>query len=36
MCHEADFMEYYPGDEWVDMVSFDIYQGGRRLKTGKV
>lgn len=25
---EADFMEYYPGDEWVDMVSFDIYQGG--------
>lgn len=23
-----DFMEYYPGDEWVDMVSFDIYQGG--------
>ncbi|MDV6166896.1 glycosyl hydrolase [Flavobacterium sp. DG1-102-2] len=25
---EADFMEYYPGDEWVDIVSFDIYQGG--------
>lgn len=26
--NEADFMEYYPGDEWVDIVSFDIYQGG--------
>jgi len=26
--NKADFMEYYPGDEWVDMVSFDIYQGG--------
>lgn len=25
---KADFMEYYPGDEWVDVVSFDIYQGG--------
>jgi mannan endo-1,4-beta-mannosidase len=25
---EADFMEYYPGDEYVDMISFDIYQGG--------
>ena len=25
---KADFMEYYPGDEWVDIVSFDIYQGG--------
>ncbi|MFP9113873.1 glycoside hydrolase family 26 protein [Flavobacterium sp. RHBU_3] len=25
---KADFMEYYPGDEYVDMVSFDIYQGG--------
>jgi mannan endo-1,4-beta-mannosidase len=24
---KADFMEYYPGDEYVDMVSFDIYQG---------
>ena len=25
---KADFMEYYPGDAYVDMVSFDIYQGG--------
>jgi len=25
---KADFMEYYPGDSQVDMVSFDIYQGG--------
>ncbi len=32
---EADFMEYYPGDEWVDMVSFDIYQGGEGEKRYK-
>lgn len=25
---KADFMEYYPGDAYVDVVSFDIYQGG--------
>jgi mannan endo-1,4-beta-mannosidase len=25
---KADFMQYYPGDDWVDVVSFDIYQGG--------
>jgi len=25
---EEEFVEYYPGDEYVDMVSFDIYQGG--------
>ncbi len=25
---KADFMEYYPGDAWADMVSYDIYQGG--------
>lgn len=32
---EADFMEYYPGDEWVDVVSFDIYQGGDGVKQDK-
>jgi mannan endo-1,4-beta-mannosidase len=32
---EADFMEYYPGDEWVDVVSFDIYQGGNGEKQDK-
>ena len=32
---EADFMEYYPGDEWVDVVSFDIYQGGDGVKQEK-
>lgn len=32
---EADFMEYYPGDEWVDVVSFDIYQGGEGEKQAK-
>ena len=28
VANKADFMEYYPGDEWADIVSFDIYQGG--------
>jgi mannan endo-1,4-beta-mannosidase len=28
---KADFMEYYPGDAYVDMVSFDIYQGGEEV-----
>lgn len=32
---EADFMEYYPGDEWVDIVSFDIYQGDEGEKKDK-
>ncbi|AWH86883.1 beta-mannosidase [Flavobacterium album] len=32
---EADFMAYYPGDEWVDMVSFDVYQGGEGEKREK-
>jgi mannan endo-1,4-beta-mannosidase len=32
---KADFMEYYPGDEYVDMVSFDIYQGGEGEKRDK-
>ena len=32
---EADFMEYYPGDEWIDVVSFDIYQGGNGEKQDK-
>lgn len=32
---EADFLEYYPGDEWVDVVSFDIYQGGDGAKQDK-
>lgn len=25
---QEDFMEYYPGDEYVDMMSFDAYQMG--------
>ncbi|MUV02404.1 beta-mannosidase [Flavobacterium rakeshii] len=25
---KADFLEYYPGDEYVDMMSFDAYQMG--------
>ncbi len=29
---KAEFMAYYPGDEWVDIVSFDIYQGGETSK----
>ncbi|MEL1245409.1 glycosyl hydrolase [Flavobacterium sp. DGU11] len=32
---KADFMGYYPGDEWVDVVSFDIYQGGDGAKRDK-
>lgn len=32
VANKADFMEYYPGDEWVDVVSFDIYQGGEEAK----
>jgi mannan endo-1,4-beta-mannosidase len=28
---KEDFMEYYPGDDYVDIVSFDIYQGGEEV-----
>jgi len=28
VANKEDFLEYYPGDEWVDIVSFDVYQGG--------
>ena len=32
---KADFMEYYPGDDLVDMLSYDIYQGGEGEKQDK-
>jgi hypothetical protein len=29
---EAAYLERYPGDEWVDLIGFDIYQGNNIVK----
>ena len=31
--HEARNLEWYPGDEYVDIVSFDVYEGNTDAKT---
>lgn len=33
--NEQDYLERYPGDEWVDIVGFDIYQKGEILPNSR-